>query len=364
MLKLKRKKKLSLVPKAPVTVVNTVPSDPLQMVEGVGETRVLLDAIIKRGDDIQSLCHDHVSEHPNKDFIMSSDYSVENLLMEFNDGGKSTLSRFALGQLCNKVGVPSQYVQKCLKQGYSELAAENLNKWLEMYDRPLFLRGYGVRHLRGVLSNKYSVCDTPQILDGICASLPVDEYNIKGWFMNEEFFHCRFVHKDRIDIEGEDLYPGISIESSDVGKSNLNVSFFVWKKVCTNGLIVPKKFGVLFSQKHIGLTSQQFGLELMQSFNLIEPVVDRVRESIEKTAGKRLDSAFSDEDSMNMLILRVKDLCSMGEEQSKRVISLMELGVYDKTQWGLANSITQVAQEYSMERRLELERAAGTLLVA
>jgi hypothetical protein len=35
---------------------------------------------------------------------------------------------------------------------------------------------------------------------------------------------------------------------------------------------------------------------------------------------------------------------------------------YGTTHWGLVNSITDVAQQYSLERRLELEHIAGNLL--
>lgn len=37
---------------------------------------------------------------------------------------------------------------------------------------------------------------------------------------------------------------------------------------------------------------------------------------------------------------------------------------YDMSRWGLINGITEVAQDFTLERRLELERMAGNLLVA
>ena len=37
---------------------------------------------------------------------------------------------------------------------------------------------------------------------------------------------------------------------------------------------------------------------------------------------------------------------------------------YEDNIWGLINSITEVAQDFTLERRLELERIAGNLLVA
>lgn len=35
---------------------------------------------------------------------------------------------------------------------------------------------------------------------------------------------------------------------------------------------------------------------------------------------------------------------------------------YGKTKWGLVNSITEVAQDYTLDKREELEIAAGNIL--
>ena len=43
-----------------------------------------------------------------------------------------------------------------------------------------------------------------------------------------------------LPIDGEDLFAGITLDSSDVGRSGLYVRFFIYKQVCTNGLIIPK----------------------------------------------------------------------------------------------------------------------------
>ena len=37
---------------------------------------------------------------------------------------------------------------------------------------------------------------------------------------------------------------------------------------------------------------------------------------------------------------------------------------YEDNRWGLINGITEVAQDFTLERRLELEKIAGSLLVA
>lgn len=51
------------------------------------------------------------------------------------------------------------------------------------------------------------------------------------------------------------------------------------------------------------------------------------------------------------------------ETSAKKVIYLMQTK-YDGTRWGFINGITEVAQDFTLERRLDLERVAGDLLAA
>ena len=57
------------------------------------------------------------------------------------------------------------------------------------------------------------------------------------------------------------------------------------------------------------------------------------------------------------------ELANLSEENANKVIYLMK-DRYDMSRWGLINGITEVAQDFTLERRLELERMAGNLLVA
>ena len=133
--------------------------------------------------------------------------------------------------------------------------------------------------------------------------------------------------------------------------------------MCTNGLIVPKKFGVLFHQVHRGITTEAFQSNLKEALDLVEPIVAKVAESIQNTATVSLEEAFKDEDSLKALIESVKNTTNLSDESTGKVIQLMQDGTYSKNRWGLINSITQVAQNFTLDRRIELERIAGGMLL-
>lgn len=274
------------------------------------------------------------------------------------------MSQFAMSQLCNKLGVPSRYINKCIETGRLDLAHDNLSSWLEDYPSSTFIREYNGR-IRGVLTSKYSVCDTPEIIRVVDDVLDTNNYKIKGFFLNEERFHLRLVNKSPLPIVGEDLFSGITIDSSDVGRSPLTVNFLVYKQVCTNGLVVTRGKGTLFHQKHIGITADEFHEDLGESLNIVasveEEVVNRIMLTRERALHWDINSSHPEE--VQELINYVRQQTKLSEEHSKKVIHLMK-NTYDDSRWGMINAITEVAQEFSLERRIELEKIAGSLLVA
>ena len=139
------------------------------------------------------------------------------------------LTPYAFSQLCTKVGVPTQYMKKCIETGHISLVMDNINEWLEENGhKKLLIREYQ-DVARGILSDKYSCCDTPEILDALDKSGMLENMDLKGYMVNPQRFHARFVG-DRMKVVGEDLFAGVQIDSSDVGRSKLDVKFLIYKQ--------------------------------------------------------------------------------------------------------------------------------------
>lgn len=324
-------------------------------------SRVRFSDIIRKSDDIQNLCEDFMVKNVTSDNFR---FNEEAGISYVSEGGvrRPQISRFALGQLCAKIGVPANYIDSCVASGRIDLAQDNINSWLDDYKKSLFIREYNGK-IRGVLTERYSVCDTPYILKGVEDVLPVDDYIIEGHYLDPSFTHIRMVSKKMLPIDNEDLYAGISVDTSDVGRSNLQVNFFIYKKVCTNGLVVPKRLGQLFKQKHIGISAEDFRMGLKESLILIPKIQENVIEAINNTAGSSLERMFKSQENLETLINDIRQRTKLSEDSANKVIDLMQT-TYAKNRWGLINSITQVAQDFTLARRLELERIAGDMLVA
>lgn len=347
------------VNKQPKEVVCTVDISPTKGIQLLRE----------KANGIQNECYD----------VMLKEVSYENLAIHVGGDGdisaffktadmgivRESLSRYALGQLCNKLGVPVRYIEKCIKADQNVLANKNLNTWIEDYNKDLFLRIYQ-RKVRGILSNRYSVLDTPDIIDVIDES--TKGLKVKGYYMSEERFHARLVQQHMMKINGEDLYAGIQIDSSDVGRSPLNVMFFIYKQVCTNGLAVAKGRGSLFTQRHISICTDDFREQLSQSLKTLPTLISEYEHIIQRCAnqytlmGTKYFSGKDDFDTvLKEFIQKIRYKTNLTEDGAKKVVNLVR-EKYGPSDWGVVNALTEVAQNYTLERRIELEKIAGSLL--
>ena len=76
----------------------------------------------------------------------------------------------------------------------------------------------------------------------------------------------------------------------------------------------------------------------------------------------KFNVAIFDESQMKDFVERMKLKTRLSDDSMTKVISMMT-EKYSPTRWGLINSITEVAQDFTLERRVELEKIAGDLLL-
>lgn len=328
---------------------------------------ISFDDLYRKALGIQSLCTDfNVSQVPNH---MMIDPNVGGNVLYIPDETPSikreaVMTRYAMSQLCNKLGIPIRYIEKCIDSGMVQLAADNMNEWLDSYDRSLFIREYDGK-IRGVLSDRYMTLDTPNIMEVISSVVDSSLYSTKGYYLSPERFHARIVQNSMMKIDGEDLFAGIQIDSSDVGRSTLLVRFMIFKQVCTNGLCISKGEGVLFEQRHVGISLDDFHSEFRKSMSRIPILMNNAVELIEES--RKPDKKYSvgrfTESELADFVERVKIKTRLSDDSVSKVITFMK-DKYSCTKWGLINSITEVAQDFTLERRVELEKIAGDMLLS
>lgn len=315
--------------------------------------------VVTASDRIQSQCKDYFVTKPSNGMLNVR--MEDTLKMEYKDdnGGvhNSTLSPFALSQLCTKIGVPVSYVNKCVDNGDIDLAVYNINSWLEDFSGGFFVREYN-ESVRGILSPRYSCLDTPDILEYLMNTLNMENFVMRGYYITDERLHLRVTHKDRLDVTGEDLFTGIQLDSSDVGKSSLSVRFYVFRQVCTNGLCVPYLSKELFKQKHIGIVAEEFQQDLVSAIQKIGSLSGVFEEMVAKNC------ETITREQTEVLYEQARKELMISEKQMENLQELVKLKYADSNRWSVANAITEFSQKFTLERRIIMENYAGSLLLA
>ena len=324
---------------------------------------VNFNSLIKEAKKIKNNSVDFIipnSELKNMEFTKNGTLvfnTEDNTLKEVNIG------RTAFTQLCNKIKVPVRYIDNCISVKATDLARDNINTWIKLINSNsnYLARIYNDNNLRGLLTSSYSIFDSNEILEIVADEIDLNEYEIKGHLLNEERLHLRIVKKEPIGVERDkDLFSGFTIDSSDVGRNTLTVRFFIFKQICTNGLIMKRFNDNLLSQIHRGIDKDKFRESFKNSLKLIDELTDEAIDIINK-AGENKIPQFDSMKDYNKFILKIHDKTELPKELIDKAIEIMD-EKYDQTAWGLVNGLTELAQGKNFENRLNIETLASNIL--
>lgn len=325
--------------------------------------------IVSEIETIQDKCEDFVAKPLSQSFF-SVDSNGAYLNYEDTTGclHSSSLSQHSLSQLCVLAGVPTGYIRKCIAEDEwgRKLAEDNINKWLENSTiENSFMRQYDGEHLRGILSSRYACYDAPNIVNLISESVDFEQFDVVGSMVNEERLHLRIINKHPLDVKSDkDLCWGFFVDTSDVGRSSVSITVFIWKQACTNGLIIPVSRGLTFTHVHRGFECD-FSNGIMSTIEKAPSYVDEMVALIDKASDKSVHAALLSRESLahEKLAKTIKAHSGLSDKGVEQVFYYLEEGLYPPTLWGVVNAMTEAAQKYNLEKRIDIEKGAGRLLM-
>jgi len=144
--------------------------------------------------------------------------------------------------ICNRLGVPAQYLRRCPV----ELQQENLNYWIEKEKNDeLFFRFDG-DEVRAIFTPRYIPVDNFEVMERL-DSLGYGPGTEVQCSLDAEFLSVSIPDSRKtFAINGDRITPGISISNSEVGLSSLRIAAFFLRLVCTNGLITRQAIGAAY----------------------------------------------------------------------------------------------------------------------
>lgn len=277
---------------------------------------------------------------------------AESGALELNRDGRSerfVLSELATSQMCGRLGIPVPYYRRLPGELRATVANYDLGRLAET---SYLLRGKD-EWIRAFLSADYVAYNNGNVAETVKELLKGASVSVKSFVLEETHLFLKIISDEIVDPPSG-LKAGIMIGNSEVGLGSISVEPFLYRKACTNDLVVTQEKS--FRHAHIHLTvselrnrmadaisdSFRVAASALDTFLLTrgEPVADPVETIRQLAEGRKMSQKFVDE-----------VVSSYAAEP-------------DPTRFGVINAFTRAAQKLGPLQRIEVERFAGTLIEA
>jgi Domain of unknown function (DUF932) len=276
-----------------------------------------------------------------------------------------SLTPWATGQACTKLGIPAAYFRKCPQ----ELQDSNWNHWASRIGDVGYLtksdqeaeefwtvRAKGST-VRGVLSQKYTKLDNSKVMEAVMPLVTGSEFKVGLSEITSESFHLRLIRPDlsRDAFPKDKLMVAVHIANSEVGYRAVSVDAGVFRLVCANGLMRRVDGKSHLKQRHIHVDDGKFP-DLLRG---------ALQEAVTSAAG------FMEQmvQSTRMKIPCPENALELIAEEwtlPKQTLEYARFALHGEsgadTLYGLVNAFTNASQKLSVDERLDLETRAGTLV--
>jgi hypothetical protein len=257
------------------------------------------------------------------------------------------LSDTATLQLCQKLEIPVRYYRRLSEDMQAVVANYDLSR---QDGRSFLLRGKG-QWIRAFLSDEYVAYNNAEIAETVEHLLNNRALTIKSFVLEETHMFLKIISEEIWDVESG-LKAGIMIGNSEVGMGSVSVEPFVFRKPCTNDLIVAREKS--FRHAHIHLTSHELTRRMAEAISEGFSVASAVLDAFLRTRDEPVIDPLE-------TIRKIAEARKFSQRFTDEALSGY-LAEPESTRFGIINAFTRAAQWLSSLQRIEMERFAGTLL--
>src|SRR6266540_7277100 len=268
--------------------------------------------------------------------------------LEVADGADmNPFSDLAISQFCAKMDIPVRYFRRLPDKFKIILGNHDLER---LKGTSFLIRGKG-DWIRAFLSADYVAYNNSEISEVVQGLLAKGNVSVKDFVLEETNMFLKVISEDIWDVESG-LKAGILIGNSEVGMGSVSVEPFVFRKPCTNDLIVAREKS--FRHAHIHLTAHELTRRMAEAvsegFRVASSVLDAFLKAREEPIEDPLET-----------IRKIAEARQLSQKLTDEVVSSYLIEP-EPNRFGVMNAFTNAAQKLGPLQRIEMERFAGTLL--
>jgi hypothetical protein len=217
---------------------------------------------------------------------ISSSGAIE--LSNGRSAGKTySLSEVATSQMCQKLEIPVKYYRRLPDEMKSTVANYDINR---MNGHSYLIRGKG-DWIRAFLSAEYVAYNNSEIAETVQSLLGNGALTMKSFVLEETHMFLKIISEEIWDVESG-LKAGIMIGNSEVGMGSVSVEPFVFRKPCTNDLIMSQEKS--FRHAHIHLTAYELTRRMAEAvtegFQVSSSLLDAFLKTREEPIGDPVET--------------------------------------------------------------------------
>jgi hypothetical protein len=312
-------------------------------------------------------------ETVKKDFLVPTKDAemIEDSFIHFGGKEDFKIDDLAHNQLSSYTGIPKKYYDRM--EAIPGLRTQNVNAWLHNNTEDRRLVRTLDNRVRAILSDSYKPVDHMLILKAFLPAIyEHTDLMVKASALTSSRLYLQIVFpKIEGEVEkGDIVQAGITLTNSETGQGAVDISTFLYRLICKNGMIGESILRKIHLGRKIGEDVQDYDIFTdetikaeMESFRL------RLRDSIKY--------AFSEASFNNQLLqmrraagIVVQNPKAVCEEVTKRYgltssESDTQMNNFFKektTAWGLANSLTALAHTIeNPDRQYQMECAGNDI---
>ena len=316
------------------------------------------------------------------------DVIVDTTNVDFHANGNNTLylaeideaftvNDVALNQIATKIGLSKKYLDKML-DGHKSILQDNINYWFHNTPKQQMIRTIDGT-ARAFLSDKYKRVDNDMIAKQVLPILLDKKYTIRSCAITDTKMYIKAslpsLQKE-VNV-GDVVESGVIISNSEVGHGSVDVSPFLYRLLCDNGMKVND---ARLNSRH--LTSSQATID-----GVYEILSDEAKElDSQALLAKVRDvvASTSDEVRFGQQVQKITDASGVKIKKPKKVIEILE-NKFDLTKdegenilenlmnrddkqpmanlWSVVNSITALGNTMEdYDRGTKMQEIGGRLL--
>jgi hypothetical protein len=275
--------------------------------------------------------------------------------------GPHALTSLAKRQLASMVGIRWE---RWFQSASPDERAEELNRRLKRTPGERKLRAWAdatgatAGTIRAILPPGYEPIDDLRVFESLRSNMGalLGEYLFQRVEAGEETSQYAAVLRDPRVLRGDELVPGWSLRTSEIGQAPLSIDDYWLRLVCMNGLMVAVGGKRSLYRRHRAVDDDQLGAAFVLALGRLPGRFERAL----KLMAIAMDAVVEHPD-----VLVAETLAGLTRPLVEEVqrAALAEAPI---TRFGLLNVITRVAHTTNTdpEVRFAMESAAGTLLAA